>query len=397
MTKRRGRGEGAIYKKAENVWCAQLTTGYDGNATRKRRYVYGKTKADVQKKLLELQTALSSGSLADPKRMRVADYLKHWLEDVARPAVRAGTYVNYEMLIRNHIAPYIGGIQLASLQPSHIQNMYSRLEKDGKSPRTREHAHATLRRALSQAVRWGYMQRNVCDIVDKPRVAKKPMNCLTAEQARSLIEAAVDDRFYALYILALSTGMRMGELFGLQWSDIDLHTGALSVQRTAGELRGKIEIGEPKTAKGRRKIELPRMAVEALRKHRQQTLSEGLFLEWVFCDTTGNILRKSNFRKRSYLPLLKKVNIQKLRFHDLRHTAATLLLSKGVHPKIVQERLGHAQIGVTLDTYSHVLPSMQKEAAAILDIMFKNERLAAVRLHRPKKPLIPSLEAYVTS
>lgn len=373
MTKRRGRGEGSIhFLESKRLWCSQITSGYDGKAARKRRTVYGKTKGDVQKKLVAFQAALASGTLADPKRMRLADYLKHWLEDVARPSVRSGTYVNYEMIIRNHINPYIGGVQLAGLEPSHVQNMYSRMERDGKSPRTREHTHAALRRALSQAVRWGYVQRNVCDVVDKPRVAKKSMNCLTTEQAQALMNAASQDRFHALYVLALNTGMRMGELFGLQWGDVDLAGGFLSIQRTAGELRGRIEIGEPKTAKGRRKIELPRIAVEALRKHREKTLSEGLSLQWVFCDTMGNILRKSNFRKRSYLPLLKRAEIPTLRFHDLRHTAATLLLSKGVHPKIVQERLGHAQIGVTLDIYSHVLPSMQKEAAAILDGLFEN-------------------------
>lgn len=371
MTKRRGRGEGAIYKKAENLWCAQLTTGYDGNATRKRRYVYGKTKNEVQKRLIELQSTLASGSLADPKRMRVTDYLKHWLEDIARPTIRASTYVRYEGLLRTHVYENIGGIQVSSLQPSHILSLYRKLEITGASARTRQFIHAVLRKALQQAVRLGYIQRNVCDLVTRPRAPKKSMQCWDAQQTNHFLKTAKHDRLFALYVLAFSTGLRQGELFGIQWSDLDLNTQSVSIQRTVYELQGKIEIGEPKTAKGRRKIELPEATIGVLKAHRERMISEGNHSLWVFCDLDGGALRRSNFRKRSFLPLLKDSALPPIRFHDLRHTAATLLLSEGVHPKVVQERLGHAQISITLDTYSHVLPSMQIEAASKLNTLLK--------------------------
>lgn len=372
MTKRRGRGEGAIYKKAENLWCAQLSTGYDGNATRKRRYVYGKTKTEVQKKLAELQSAFAAGSLADPKRMRLVEFINHWLEDVARPTIRISTHARYKVLLKVHLLPHLGGIQISSLEPSHIQNLYKKLEETGASPRTREFVHAVLRKALDQAMKWGYVQRNVCDMVARPRVPKKAMRCWNREEANQFLVFAETRRYYGLYVLALTTGLRQGELFGLRWEDIDFESSSLSVVRTINQVDSKMIIGEPKTAKGRRRVELPEIAIRALKKHREKMLAEGNHKDWIFCTAKGDPIKKNSFRNSSFLPLLKASGLPKIRFHDLRHTAATLLLSQGVHPKVVQERLGHAQISITLDIYSHVLPSMQKEAAAKLDILFPN-------------------------
>jgi hypothetical protein len=183
MTKRRGHGEGAIFLHSKGLWCASLTTGYNEKGIRKRRYVYGKTKKDVQAKLLGLQSASASGTLADPKRMRLAEYINHWLEDVARPTIRVSTHARYKVLLKVHLLPYLGGVQISSLEPSHIQNLYKKLEETGASPRTREFVHAVLRKALSQAMKWGYLQRNVCDMVQRPRVPKKTMRCWNREEA----------------------------------------------------------------------------------------------------------------------------------------------------------------------------------------------------------------------
>ncbi len=370
MAKRRGNGEGGIFRRADGLWCASLTVGYAETGKRRRRVVYGKTKAEVQKKFLEIQSAAANGTLIDPNRMRLGDYLKHWLEDVARPAVRPTTHVRYESLIRVHILPHIGGILLSVLHPSHIQSFYSKLEKLGASPRTRELSHVILRKALQQAFVWGYLQNNPCATVKKPRVAKKTMRYLDLAGAKVFLEAAKEDRLYAIYVLALTTGLRQGEIFGLKWEDIDLNAETLAVRRTIYELSGLVYIGEPKSSQSRRKVELPNIAIIALINHRTNMLNEGQPLDWVFCDTIGGPLRKSNFRNNSHLPIIKRSGLPYLRFHDLRHTAATLLLSEGVHPKVVQERLGHSQISITLDTYSHVLPSLQKEAASKIDNLF---------------------------
>ena len=169
-------------------------------------------------------------------------------------------------------------------------------------------------------------------------------------------------------MLAVTAGMRPGELLGLQWSDVDLKGKAVMVQHSLQELNGQLKLAEPKTARGRRRIDLPQMAIDALVRHRARLLKEGLAgVAWVFPNASGGPWRRSHFHFNEYKPLLMRANLPDIRFHDLRHTSATLLLSQGVHPKVVQERLGHSQISVTLDTYSHVLPTMQLEAAGKFD------------------------------
>jgi integrase len=197
------------------------------------------------------------------------------------------------------------------------------------------------------------------------------MQALAPDQVIRLLAAAKDDRLEALYVLAVTTGLRQGELLGLQWEDVDFPGAALHVRHTLHELNGRLWIGEPKTKRACRQVDLPAIAVVALRGHRERMLIEDRSDGLVFCDTQGGPLRKSNLLRRSFLPLLKRAGLPAIRFHDLRHTAATLLLAQGVHPKIVQERLGHSNIALTLDTYSHVLPGMGREAASKLDALLR--------------------------
>lgn len=370
MGKRRGKGEGSIFQRANGTWVARLDRGYDENGKRLRKDVYGKTKREVQEKLTRMQSDSLNGTLLETQRITVAEFMKRWLEDAARPSVRETTYVWYEGLIRLHIAPRIGGVQLAKLTPMHIQGLYSQLERAGASPRLRQKVHAVLHRALNQAMKWGYVTRNVCDAVDKPKVAKKDMQVLSPQEVGRFLEAARDDRLYAMYVLALTTGLRQGELLGLYWKDIDLKSGTIAVQASLIEVKGQVYRAEPKSAKGRRQVDIPEVATAALKEHRKRMLAEGHTATWVFCTRNGTPYRKSNLVQKSFRPILTRAELPQIRFHDLRHTAATLLLKEGVHPKIVQERLGHSQISLTLDTYSHVLPSMQKEAADKLDRLF---------------------------
>lgn len=230
-------------------------------------------------------------------------------------------------------------------------------------------AYDRLHRALDQAVHWGLVPRNVCDAVTRPRAQRPTIRVLTPEQVSLLLTAAREDRFHALYVLAITTGLRQGELLGLRWADIDLDRAVLHVCHALSEVAGRLWLDEPKTAKARRTVELPVFALAAVRDHRARMLAERDLQEFVFCDTHGGPVRKSNLVRRSFLPLLKRAGLPRIRFHDLRHTAATLLLLEGVHPKVVQERLGHSQISITLDTYSHVLPSMGRDAANKLDAL----------------------------
>ena len=204
-----------------------------------------------------------------------------------------------------------------------------------------------------------------------PRVAKKEMKTYTPEQVATLLNAADGHRLGALFVLAVASGMRQGELFGLHWPDFDLEGAVVSVQRGGEEMGNTFTLTEPKSAKGRRRIDLPTVAVKAMWSHKARMLAEGHLDGPVFCDRNGGYLRKSNFIRQVFKPLLRKAGLPEIRFHDLRHTNASLFLAQGVHAKVVQERLGHAQIALTLDTYSHILPTLQRDAAARLDSVLK--------------------------
>jgi integrase len=375
---RRDRGDGSIYQRANGMWCGTYSAGYASDGSRKRRTVFGESREDVQKKLRDkLNQATTSLSVA-PTKVKLGDYLGRWLNDAAKSAVRPTTYSNYERVIKNHIKPHLGGVALGILTPVHVQSMIAALKRDGKSAETIRLTYAVLRRALKQAVTWGLLTHNATYGVERPRAVKMEISVYDAEQVAKLLSAAKDDRLEALYVLAVGAGMRLGEIFGLQWADVDLAARTIMVRRTLSELNGKLFPSEPKTAKGRRKIDLPAIVVAALQRHRKQAMAEGFAaVEWVFCNSIGTPLRRSRFHSQHFKPLLRKAGLPDIRFHDLRHTSATLLLAAGVHPKVVQERLGHSQISVTLDTYSHILPSMQLDAATRLDALMTTPSLKA--------------------
>ena len=249
----------------------------------------------------------------------------------------------------------------------HIEQLYSDLRRDGVSPSGIQKAGTLLQTALRHAVRLKLINHNPSLDVRKPRVTKPEMRVLTAEQVAVFLKAAESDRLYAMYVLAIRTGMRQGELFGLKWADIDFDGRSVFVQRTLEEINGRLRLKETKSVKGRRRIELSQTAVAALMAHRKRMLAEGNIGAPVFCDVAGGHLRRPNVHRRSFYPILDRAQLPRLRFHDQRHTSATLLLLAGVNPKIVQERLGHASIEITLNCYSHVLPSMQREAVDKLD------------------------------
>jgi integrase len=366
--KRRGNGEGSIYQRACGTWCATYSSGYNDKGKRRRRTIFGKTKQAVQDKLRQLTTEIGAGATVEPQRMTVGEYLDRWLKDVAQPRLKLTTYANYARVVKNHIKPQIGGLPLAKLAIFHVQALYATMGRSGKSAETVRLTHAVLRRALRQAVNWRLVPYNVCAEVERPRVVKIEITPLDGEQVLQLLKEAEDHRLAALFTMAVATGMRQGELFGLQWPDVDWKAGVVMVRRALVEVHGRLHLLEPKTSRSRRRIDLPQVAIETLQRHRVAMVAAGWGnVSWVFCNTRGGPLRRSHFNTQIFKPLLKKAKLPEIRFHDLRHTSATLLLSLGIHPKVVQERLGHSQISVTMDTYSHVLPTMQREAASKLD------------------------------
>jgi integrase len=250
-------------------------------------------------------------------------------------------------------------------------------------------SHATLHRALEQAVRWRKVPTNVAGLVDAPRVAHRDMTVLTPEQARHLVAAVAGDRLEALYVVAVTAGLRQGELLALRWSDVDLDRGTLAVtaslvriyqprstDRAQGEPRSHLESTEPKTPRSRRRVELTAVALEALRRRRLAWVQERVAAanvwqdrDLVFCSPTGGYLHAARLTEQ-FGVLLRRSDLPRIRFHDLRHTAATLMLNCGVHPKVASEMLGHATVSVTLDLYSHVTETMQRSAAEALDSVF---------------------------
>ncbi len=368
MVTRRANGEGSVYKRSDGRWCATVSLD-DG----RRKSFYGKTRQETGRKLATAVKARHDGLPIPAEKQTVAQFLSEWLQST-RPALRYRTWQRYEELVRLHALPTVGRLSLARLEPGHLQRLYGERLSAGQSPASVQRLHAVLHRALRDAQRWGLVARNVAALVERPRASRREMMALDPEQARSLMNAAAGERLEALYVLALTTSMRQGELLALRWPDVDLDRGALQVRGSLQRLPDGLTIVEPKTANSRRQVALTRAAVEVLRRHRVEQNEERLKLggAWednglVFANEVGRPIEVRNLMRRSFLPLLKGSSLPVIRFHDLRHTAATLLLGEGVHPKVVAEMLGHSRISTTLDLYSHVTPTMQRQAAEALD------------------------------
>jgi integrase len=375
MMGKRGNGAGSIYEHKRNG----KKVGYRGSYTiytgtgPKRRYISGKTREEVRQKLARAIADRDGGLVFNADGQTVGEYLERWFVTSVRGSVRESTYESYQRQVRRYVVPAIGGVKLKSLSAMHVQGMYCSMLDRGLSSRTVQYTHAVLHRALKQAMRWGLVPRNVCEDVNRPQLKRDDIQPLDREQTRRLLQAAKDNRLYALYVVAVTAGLRPGEMLALRWSDVDLEAGTLRINRTLSDS----EFAAPKTPRSRRKVELSNTARVALRAHRKRLLEErmqkaGLWENrgLVFPSTVGTPLSHRNV-VRSFKALLKRAGLPAgTRLYDLRHTCATLLLNGNVHPKYVQELLGHASISQTLDTYSHVLKGMDGGISGAMDEAF---------------------------
>jgi integrase len=337
--------------------------------------VYGRSRADVRAKLRELARTAAAGVSLAGGRQTMQEYLERWIDDVAASRVRSTTLRGYGQVVRVHVVPAIGGVRLDKLTGQDLARLYADRLAAGRSARTVELIHAVLHSALRQAVRWDLIARNPADAVSPPRPRRPEIRPLTAQQARSLLAAAAGDELLEpLLGLALATGMRQGELLGLTWAAVDLTAGRLEVRASLVRRPGSWSLEEPKSGRSRRSIRLSPSAVATARAHRARQAAARLLVgtDWedndlLFTDAWGRPLDGRHVTSRTFRGLLRRAGLPPIRFHDLRHTYATLQLAAGTHPKLVQEVLGHSTIALTLDVYSHVTPSMHDEAAATME------------------------------
>jgi integrase len=359
-----------------------LGRGPDGKRVFNYHSGYG-TKRAAQQARTELLGALDRNSYVPPDKTTVAEYLRgQWLP-VVQTRLRPGTWVEYRRKAETHLIPSIGQVPLQQLTTAMLNALYQQLLARGIGLRTVQYVHATIRKALNDAVRWGLLVRNPAHHATAPRPHRTELRTWSAAELRSFLEFVCGDRLYAAWQLAAFTGMRRGEVLGLRWADLDLDAGWLSVRQTLVVVDNHPQVSEPKTARSRRRIALDPTTIAVLRAHHTAQSAERLAAgpTWsnsglVFTRADGNPLHPEYVR-RQFDRLLHRAGLPRIHLHDLRHTYATLALQAGVHPKVVSERLGHATVAMTLDIYSHTVPALQQDAATTIAELINGGQLGA--------------------
>ena len=333
----------------------------------------------------------TAGVLSNPQ-LTVADLLERWLSDVAAMKLRPRSLERYEGIVRRQLIPALGTVRLRALTPHHVAGAYAKIAKPREvtvsharsrktemraaSPATLRYAHAVLHGALDQAVAWRLIERNPAAGASLPRATTPEMRPLSPPEARRFLEAAAGHPLEPLFVLAITTGMRQGELLGLRWRDVRWRARRIEVHHTLVRMSGRWWLGEPKTTKSRRSIEVTSATIELLRthwaSHAERLLASGHRMtddDFIFADAAGEPLWGRHVTTLTLKGLLRRAGLPAIRFHDLRHTFATLQLAAGTNPKIVSEVLGHKEVGITLDRYSHALPTLHTKAMARLDAL----------------------------
>jgi integrase len=374
---------GHIEKRGKDSYSIKVSVGKDAASGKyKSQWVTVRgTKKDAEKRLSEMLNQLDNGTFMKPTKTTLAEYLERWLRDYAKPNLGPRTFEGYESIVRCHLIPALGNLPLAQLRPEHLQKYYSKKlsggRYDGKgalNQTTVSHHHTCLHRALKMAVRWGIINRNPADAVTPPRPKHSEMHTMNEDELQAFLEAANKTPYYVPFYLALFTGMRRSELLALRWCDTDLLICQVHVTRALHQLHdGSLVFRQPKTTKGRRMIALSPSLALVLKEHKEKQVLERVMLgtalkddDLVFSRPEGKPLLPDTI-SHAWNKIVKRAGLNHFRLHDARHTHASLMLKQGAHPKIVQERLGHATISTTLDLYSHVAPGLQEAVAKRFD------------------------------
>lgn len=367
--RRRGKGEGSISQRPDGRWQGTVHLGWE-NGKRSRKFYYGPTRTDVRDKVAKAIRDVQRGGTLGDDRQTVGAFLKGWL---AATKVRPKTQRSYAQLVRCHLEPGLGKHRINQLRPEHVEQFLDAKAAAGLSPRTCQYLRAVLRIALGRAVKHDLIARNVAALAEAPRVVRREVVALTPDQAKALLVASANHRLYPLIAVAISLGMRQGEILGLRWQDVDLERGVIRVQHALHRAQKKWELTEPKSHKSHRAIKMPESLVPLLNSHRKRQLEARLVAgdRWkengfVFSGLAGQPL-EGTVLNRDVKGLLRAAGLPTVHFHALRHSCATLLLAQGVPARVVMEILGHSDVRLTLNTYSHVVEQLQDVAASKTD------------------------------
>ncbi len=376
--------EGHIRRRGKDSWEIKFDLGRDpltGKRITKYKSVRG-TKRDAQRELRQQLTAVDTGQFTDPGKLTLGEYLVWWLDNEAKNNTAPKTLQVYYYMADKHIIPALGACPLSQLRPLHITEYYNKKlqvgrvdGKGGLSPQSILHHDRLLNVALKRARALNLIPRNPVEDVSRPTVPDREIQTIDDRQVAKLLATIQGTRLYEPVFLALTTGLRRGEILGLRWSDLDLSRGMVTVQQSLEQTKGGLRFKPPKTRKGRRSVTLPVIAMEALREHRRRQAEERMALglgkpETVFTDMDGGLWPPDKL-SRQFGNLVRKAGIGQITFHGLRHTHITNLLREGVHPKIASERAGHSSVATTLDLYSHATENLQREAAEKVDMAMR--------------------------
>lgn len=366
------RRTGQIIQKGKDKWLVKVFRGRDAQGRKQYhcRQITG-PKAAAQRYLTAKQRQRDLGVVIETARQTLNEHVDMWLS-IIKSRVSEQTYTSYETSLRVHVRPRIGNIRLSGIGIKDVQGIVSSMEIEGRSPRTIRYAHAVLGMAFRKAMELDLIVKNPCDFVELPKQVKRETRVMSATQASRFLAAAEADRLGIVFEFALITGMRPEEYLGLTWGDVDLERSSVTVRKALVWLKGGYRLSEPKTARSRRTIPIPVELSYKLGQYRRKCLERKMSLGTAFSDLNlvfsteiGTPIHYRNLSQRHFEKIIKAAGLEKegLVLYSLRHTCATLLLAAGENPKVVSERLGHSTVKMTLDTYCHVLPDMQRDAS----------------------------------
>lgn len=370
MNRKRGQNEGSIYQRNDGRWAGAVSLGNG-----KRKTVYGRTADEARNKVTEINRRVSDGLEPDQDTLTVTELSRQFLNSISS-TVKGSTKRRYEQLLRVHVLPSLGRKRVSKLQPSELEDLYSKITASGLSAQTAVHVHRVMHVMLGKAAGWQIVSRNVASLVKPPRIIHREMRVLVPEEIHRLFVASTGNRLEALWRLAVGTGMRIGEMLALSWERIDLDSGIarveFSLERDPQE--GLVKT-EPKTRGSRRSVHLSPSVIQALKQHRVKQSEERLRLGkawtdsgYVFTTVSGTPVNPNNVGRRDFKPLLAAAGIAgHVRIHDLRHTAISLALSAGVPPTDVAQMAGHSSVAVTLQRYAHAMPDAPRRAADAIE------------------------------